>query len=203
MWARAKYVGSWNEIPLHPWIVATLQYCFNIYDLFVHYPRGHFSSKSLQRRHNERDGVSNHQPHDCFLNHLFRRRSKKTSKLSATGLCAGNSPVTVNSPHKWPVTRKMFPFDDVIIMIMIATLKLASIWVYVVSSTAVQRSDFVVTHCTMHVLTSGMLCKITPCDIEIISNISQEIRTPAVSAFSCFIVIWCRLILLTIAQGPI
>ena len=23
----------------------------------------------------------------------------------------------VNSPHKWPVTRKMFPFDDVIIQI--------------------------------------------------------------------------------------
>ena len=23
----------------------------------------------------------------------------------------------VNSPHKWPVTRKMFPFDDVIMMI--------------------------------------------------------------------------------------
>ena len=22
---------------------------------------------------------------------------------------------TVNTPHKWPVTRKMFPFDDVII----------------------------------------------------------------------------------------
>ena len=22
----------------------------------------------------------------------------------------------VNSPHKWPVTRKMFPFDDVIIL---------------------------------------------------------------------------------------
>ena len=26
----------------------------------------------------------------------------------------GNSPGPVNSPHKWPVTRKMFPFDDVI-----------------------------------------------------------------------------------------
>ena len=25
----------------------------------------------------------------------------------------------VNSPHKWPVTRKMFPFDDVIISIEI------------------------------------------------------------------------------------
>ena len=23
---------------------------------------------------------------------------------------------TVNSPHKWPVTRKMFPFDDVIML---------------------------------------------------------------------------------------
>ena len=22
----------------------------------------------------------------------------------------------VNSPHKWPVTRKMFPFDDVIVI---------------------------------------------------------------------------------------
>ena len=22
----------------------------------------------------------------------------------------------VNSPHKWPVTRKMFPFDDVIML---------------------------------------------------------------------------------------
>ena len=44
--------------------------------------------------HNERDGVSNHQPHDCLLNGLFRRRSNKTSKLRVTGLCEGNSPVT-------------------------------------------------------------------------------------------------------------
>ena len=45
--------------------------------------------------HNERDGVSNHQPHDCLLNLLFGRRSKKTSKLRVTGPPpAGNSPVT-------------------------------------------------------------------------------------------------------------
>ena len=56
-----------------------------------------------------RVGVSNHHPHDCLLNHLFRHRSKKTSKLRVTGLCAW----PVNSPHKWPVTRKMFPFCDV------------------------------------------------------------------------------------------
>ena len=70
---------------------------------------------SLHWRHNDHDGVSNHQPHGCLLNRLFRRRSKKTSKLCVTGLYVGNSPVPVNSPHKGPVTRKMFPFDDVFI----------------------------------------------------------------------------------------
>ena len=43
-----------------------------------------------------------------------RRRSKKTSKLRVTGLCAGIHRWPVNSPHKGPVTRKLFPFDDVI-----------------------------------------------------------------------------------------
>ena len=52
----------------------------------------------LQWRHNEHDGVSNHQPHDCLLNRLFRRRSKKTSNLRDTGLCAGNSPGTGEFP---------------------------------------------------------------------------------------------------------
>ena len=69
---------------------------------------------SLRWRHNERDSVSNHQPHGCLHNGLLRRRSKKTSKLRVTGLCVGNSPGPVNSPHKGPVTRKMFPFNDVI-----------------------------------------------------------------------------------------
>ena len=68
---------------------------------------------SLWWRHNRHGSVSNHQPHDCLLNRLFRRRSKKTSKLRVTGLC-GIHRGPVNSPHKWPVTRKMFPFDDVI-----------------------------------------------------------------------------------------
>ena len=43
---------------------------------------------------------------------LFRRRSKKTSKLRVTGLCEGNRPVS--STHKGPITRKIFPFDNVI-----------------------------------------------------------------------------------------
>ena len=71
---------------------------------------------TLRWRHNGSGCVSNHQPHECLLNRFIRRRSKKTSKLRVTGFCAGNSPGPVNSPHKWPVTRKMFPFDDVIMM---------------------------------------------------------------------------------------
>ena len=40
------------------------------------------------------DGVLSHQPHDCSPKHLFRRRSRKASKLRVTGICEGNSPVT-------------------------------------------------------------------------------------------------------------
>ena len=64
---------------------------------------------TLQWHHNELDGVSNHQLHDCLLNCLYRHKSKKTSKLRLTWL--------VNSPHKWPVTQKMLPFHDLIIWI--------------------------------------------------------------------------------------
>ena len=39
-----------------------------------------------------------HQPHDCLLDRLFRRKSKKTSKLRLTGLCEGNSPVAGELP---------------------------------------------------------------------------------------------------------
>ena len=53
---------------------------------------------SWQWCHNGRDSVSNHQPHDCLLNSLFGRRSKKTSKFRVTGLCVGNSPGTGEFP---------------------------------------------------------------------------------------------------------
>ena len=50
--------------------------------------------RTLHLRHNGHDSVSNHQPHHCLINRLFGCRSKKTSKLRVTGLCAGNSPGT-------------------------------------------------------------------------------------------------------------
>ena len=73
----------------------SLKWKCNFVEIFI---TGYFGS-SLQWRHNGRDGVSIHQPHDCLLNRLlFRRRSKKTSKLRVTGLCAGNSPMTGEFP---------------------------------------------------------------------------------------------------------
>ena len=54
--------------------------------------------ETLRWRHNGRDSISNHQSHYCLLNRLFRRRSKKTSKLPVTGLCVGNLPGTGEFP---------------------------------------------------------------------------------------------------------
>ena len=49
-------------------------------------------SLTLRGCHNGHDSNSNHKPHDCLLNRLFRRRSKKTSKLRVTGLVPGEFP---------------------------------------------------------------------------------------------------------------
>ena len=53
---------------------------------------------TLRWRLNRHDSISNQQPHHCLLNRLFGCRSKKTSKLRVTGLCAGNSPGTGEFP---------------------------------------------------------------------------------------------------------
>ena len=63
--------------------------------------------QALRWRHNDRDGVSNRQCLNCLLSHLFRRRSKKTSKLHFTDLREGNLPVTGGFPSQGPV--KCFP----------------------------------------------------------------------------------------------
>ena len=69
---------------------------------------------SLLWRHYGRGSVSNHQPRDCLLNRLFGRRSKKNQSSASLAFVWGIHRGPVNSPHKWPVTRKMCPFDDVI-----------------------------------------------------------------------------------------
>ena len=55
---------------------------------------------TLQWCNSERDGVPNHRHRKCLLKRLFRRRSKKTSKLRVTGLCDGNPPATSGFPSQ-------------------------------------------------------------------------------------------------------
>ena len=94
----------------HPWCLCIKTRCLYIYGvslttrrliaLVLDKPkiRQKCRNCALLWRHNGRGSVSNHQPHDCLLNRWFRRRSKKTSKLCVTGLCAGNSPGTGEFP---------------------------------------------------------------------------------------------------------
>ena len=81
----------------------------------------HNSYTTLEWRHSESDAVLNRRRLDCLLNRFLRRRWKKTSKSSASlavvrGIYRGRwiPRWPVNSPHIGPVTRKMLPFDDVI-----------------------------------------------------------------------------------------
>ena len=78
------------------WVVCNAEHTL-MNTLFKQQNCAHKGMKS-QWHHNERDGVSNHQPYDCLLGRLFRHRSKKTSKLRLTGLCEGDSPVTDEFP---------------------------------------------------------------------------------------------------------
>ena len=55
---------------------------------------------TLEWRHNERDRISNYRDLECLLYRSSRRWSKKTSKLSITGLCDGNPPVTGGFPSQ-------------------------------------------------------------------------------------------------------
>ena len=71
-------------------------------------------SFSLQWRHNRCNSVSNHQPHGCLLNRLFKRRAEKHQTSASLVFVRGIHRRPVSSPHTWPVTRKMFPSDDVI-----------------------------------------------------------------------------------------
>ena len=82
-------------------------------DLFILYISWQLMTRSLQWRHNGRNGISNHQPRDCLLS-IYSGTDKKTSKLRVTGLCSGNTPVTSEFPAQIACNRKMFPFDYVI-----------------------------------------------------------------------------------------
>ena len=114
VWGKLNNLMDCDRLILFTLAVWPMKYAHNA---FVHcflFFKGNWLSKttaknttmtkccvSLQWRHDGRNSVSNHQPHHSLLNRLFRRRSKKTSKLRVTGLCVGNSPV----PGEFPRTN--------------------------------------------------------------------------------------------------
>ena len=68
---------------------------------------------TLQWRNNERDGASNHQNiYSTIYSGTDQRKHQSFASLAAA--VRGIHRWPVNSTHRGPVTRKMFPFDDVI-----------------------------------------------------------------------------------------
>ena len=75
------------------WLIESVMYIMGMMlhnDSMVYIPL-----LTLQWRHNGSDSLSNHQPHDCFINHLFRHRWKKTPKLCI--MEAGEFPTQITS----------------------------------------------------------------------------------------------------------
>ena len=87
---------------------------------YTHHYMRYYDWISLQWRHNGRDSVSNHQPRDCLLNSLFGADQRKCQSSASLAFVRGIHRGPVNYPHKEQVMRKMFPFDDVIIFVMIS-----------------------------------------------------------------------------------
>ena len=65
---------------------------------------------SLQWRHNGRDSV--------YLTVNSDADQRKHQSSASLAFVRGIDRSSVNSPHKWPVTRKMFPYDEVIMLEM-------------------------------------------------------------------------------------
>ena len=86
----------------------------------------HGIHESLQWRHNECDGVSNHQPHAVYASLYSGADQRKHQSSASLAFVRGIRRWQVSSPHKGLVTRKMFPFDDIIMVISISLL--ASSW---------------------------------------------------------------------------
>ena len=107
-------IGHWNPCTL------VLNRPPSFYKIYLHWQYKKLAiddiTSPLQWRHNERDGVSNHWHLRCLLKCWFRLRSKKHQSSASQAFVRGIHRWPVNSPHKRPVTRKMFPFDDVIML---------------------------------------------------------------------------------------
>ena len=87
----------------------------NVHREFIISTLGIHQNIALQRRYNGRNGVSNHQPHDCLLKRYNTGADQRKQQSSASlAFVRGIHRWPVDSPHKGPIMQETFPFDDVI-----------------------------------------------------------------------------------------
>ena len=80
-----------------------------------------------------------------------RKHQSSASLAFVWGILRGSMNSPMNSPHKWPVTRKMFPFDDVIMISCIWQQNIILHW-----SAVITRSN-ITSKCTHHCRNWGRL----------------------------------------------
>ena len=72
---------------------------------------------SLQWRQNERDGVANHQPHDCLPNRSSKVQIEENIKAPRHWPLWGEFTGNQWFPAQMASNAEMFPFDDVILIL--------------------------------------------------------------------------------------
>ena len=90
------------------------RYYLSCFWLFQHCLLIFFFLFTLQWQHNECDGVSNHRVSISWSSVCLGADQIKHQSSASLAFVRGIHRWVMDSPHKGPVTRKMFPFHDVI-----------------------------------------------------------------------------------------
>ena len=103
---------------------------------------------------------------------------KKTSKLRVSGLCVGNSPGPGDSQHKWLVTRKMFPLDEVIMIRVMRGPDCINAWfcmLYKQSGAVITRSNITYYYIQLYINTGRTWARTTSHKIHTIARLHGEL----------------------------
>ena len=106
---------------------------------------------------------------------------KKHQSSASLTFVSGIHRWSVNSPHKWPVTRKIFPFDDVIMITQTQPPRYL-VWdivkqycerTYHVHSSNLLASSYRYTSTEKMPVSNRIICRISHSDIYVICNMSS------------------------------
>ena len=94
---KGNFESKTKTAIIYQWTLANMVICFD--DKIIHSDQ-YFTEVCfpLQWRHNERYGVPNHQPHDCFIQPFIQAQIKENIKATRHWPLWGEFPVTVELP---------------------------------------------------------------------------------------------------------